>query len=144
MPAPPWAEAPVIADTPDTRAALLAAYRDLHATLQAGDHARVQAAYGTTWQHIARSMYGWSMETFIARTRPFAALAPDGLTLQPLDLVLGPDRFRIERMAGGRLLRIVPDPIVWRVHPGAEDVTTTKVAFFQGPDGRLQVGAVLF
>ena len=145
LPEPPWASAPVLADTPETRARLLAAYRDLHAILQSGDKRRIQASYEPAWRHLVVAMNYDSLDEFIEKTAPFEALAPDdgqGGMLEPLDLVLGPENFEIERMGGGRLIRIVPDPILWR--RDGKYIASTNVAFFQGPDGNLQVGAVLY
>lgn len=144
LPEPPWASAPVIEETPETRARLLAAYRDLHGIVQSGSRRQIQASYEPAWQHLAAAMHYGSLEEIIEKTAPFEALAPDngeGARLEPLDLVLGPDDFEMERMAGGRLVRIIPDPIVWR--NDGKFVFSTNVAFFEGPDGKLRVGAVL-
>ena len=44
--------------------------------------------------------------------------------------------------AGGRLARIVPDPVLWG--DDADNMESTNVAFFLGSDQRLHIGAVLY
>ena len=86
-----------------------------------------------------------SLEQYLEEANPLRDLdknASQGIVLQPLDLPLGPNDFQIERMAGGRLIRIIPDPIIWS--RDGEFVKGTNVAFFEGRDGTLQVGAVLY
>ncbi len=145
LPAPPWARAPRLEDTPELRASLLAAYRELHATISSGDRARIRALYEPAWTHIAATMNYASVDEFLEKTRALDHLGPvdgNGQRLQPLDLVLGERDFVIEFMAGGRLARIVPDPVLWA--DDAENAESTNVAFFLGADQRLHIGAVLY
>lgn len=147
LPDPPWASAPVIEDSPQTRAALLDAYRRLHAVLQSGDRRQVLAAYDTAWRHVAQSMHYASLEEYLEKVRPLEDLAPrdgEGTALQPVDLVMGPQDFQIERMAGGRLIRIIPDPIIWSNESDPDFVFSSNVAFFMDPQGDLVIGAVLY
>lgn len=147
LPAGPWSTAPAIEDTPETRAQLLDAYRELHAILQSGDARQVQASLEPAWRHLAATMHYASLEEYLEKVSPLQDLAvtdSQGRTLQPLDLVLGPKDFQIERMAGGRLIRIIPDPIIWSTPSDPENVGSLNVAFFRAADGSLQVGAVLY
>lgn len=147
LPAAPWSQAPKLEDTPELRASLLAAYRDLHAALSSGDRARIRALYQPAWGHIAASMHYASAEEFMEKAAALENLAPvdpDGRRLQPLDLVMGERDFAIEFMAGGRLARIVPDPVLWAAQDNPDDVQSTNVAFFMGRDQRLHIGAVLY
>ena len=142
----PWADAPVMENTPETRAKLLDAYRKLHAALKSGDRARVRAFYEPAWKHVAATMDYASVDEFIEKAAALESLVGERVgdeVLQPLDLVRGEADFDIEHMAGGRLMRIVPDPIVW-VNPKDPDFpTTTNVVFFQDKDGTLKVGMVV-
>ena len=147
LPAGPWSAAPVIEDTPETRAQLLDVYLKLHAILQSGDARQVQASLELAWRHIATTMQYVSLEEYLEKVSPLQDLAvtdTQGRTLQPLDLVLGPEDFQIERMAGGRLVRIIPDPIIWNTPSDPDNVGSLNVAFFRAADGSLQVGAVLY
>ena len=148
LPAPPWADAPVMEDTPEIRAKLLDAYRVLHAALESEDRTQIRAFYEPAWKHTAAVMNYASVEQFIEKARAFESLArqpADGGVLQPLDLVRGPADFDVEFMDGGRLARIVPDPIVWANGDDAPfPTTTTNVAFFQHSDGSWKVGMVVF
>lgn len=144
FPAFPWARAPVIPDNSQLRQQLLEAYRSLHATLASADRDRVLSAYKFAWAHVASTMHYATVDEFIQKAGVFEDLAPadeNGYVLQPLDLVRGAD-FEIERMAGGRLIRISPDPIVW-TKEGSELVKSTNVAFFLDESGVLQIGVVL-
>ena len=145
LPAPPWARAPRLEDTPELRASLLAAYRELHAAISSGDRARIRALYEPAWTHIAATMHYASVDEFLEKTKGLDHLGPvdsNGQRLQPLDLVQGERDFVIEFMAGGRLARIVPDPVLWG--DDADNMESTNVAFFLGADQRLRIGAVLY
>ena len=147
LPAGPWVSAPVIEDTPENRAQLLAAYRDLHAVLMSGDARKVRAKLELAWRHLAVTMHYASLEEYLEKVAPLQDLTvtdSQGRTLQPLDLVLGPKDFQIERMAGGRLVRIIPDPLIWNTPSDPDNVGSLNVAFFRAADGSLQVGAVLY
>ena len=147
LPAGPWGVAPVIEDTHETRAQLLDAYRKFHAVLQSGDARQVRANLEPAWRHLATTMHYASLEEYLEKVSPLQDLAvtdSQGRTLQPLDLVLGPEDFQIERMAGGRLVRIIPDPIIWNTPSDPDNVGSLNVAFFRAADGSLQVGAVLY
>lgn len=92
-------------------------------------------------------MHYASVDKFIEKTaarEQLRPIDPQGLRLKPLDLVLGERNFVIERMAGGRLLRIVPAPVLWAAPADPDQVQTTNVAFFMGADQRLHLGAVLY
>ena len=147
LPALPWARAPRLEDTPELRASLLAAYDELHAALASGDRARVRALYQPAWTHIAATLHYASVDEFLQKTSGLDHLGPvdsNGLRLQPLDLVLGERDFVVEFMAGGRLARIVPDPVLWTAEGNPDDAASTNVAFFLGADQRLHIGAVLY
>lgn len=142
----PWGDAPVMDDTSETRAKLLDAYRQLHAVLESGDLARIQAFYEPAWKHVAATMNYASVDEFIEKSAPFENLAREQSgdeVLQPLNLVRGETEFDVEYMAGGRLMRIVPDPIIWLGPQGGDFTTSTNVVFFQDKDGTLKVGMVL-
>ncbi|QFQ86581.1 hypothetical protein F8A10_03480 [Paracoccus kondratievae] len=147
LPELPWAKAPVLSDTPELRASLLDAYRELHAALSSGDRDRIRQLYEPAWRQIAASMNYASVDEFIEKTSALEQLGPvdpQGMRLQPLDLVLGERDFVIEFMAGKRLIRIVPDPILWAAADDPDNVQSSNVAFFMGSDKRLHVGAVLY
>lgn len=147
MPELPWATAPALRDTPELRTQLLDAYRGLHAALSAGDRDRTRQLYEPAWRHIAASMNYASVDEFMTKTSALAQLAPadpQGLRLQPLDLVLGERDFVIEFMADQRLIRITPDPILWAAEDNPDTVQSSNVAFFMGRDQKLHIGAVLY
>lgn len=153
FPAPGWADAPVMEDTPETRAKLLGAYRELHAALESNDRARIRAFYEPAWKVIRLAMNYESVDEFIEKSRVFEHLAResvDGEILQPLDLVRGDKDFEIEFMDNGRLARIIPSPIIWTggassfAKDPAEFTTSTDVAFFQDSDGTMKIGVVVF
>lgn len=147
VPIQPWARAPRLEDTPELRASLLAAYRELHSALSSGDRERIRALYEPAWAHIAATMHYASVDEFLQKTSGLDHLGPvdsNGLRLRPLDLVLGERDFVIEFMAEGRLARIVPDPVLWASEANPDDVESTNVAFFLGSDQRLHIGAVLY
>lgn len=64
-----------------------------------------------------------------------------GRRFEALDLVKGKE-FDVEIMAGGRIARIVPDPITWSVDRFGT-TKTSNVAFFLDAEGELRVGTVL-
>ncbi|MCK9549231.1 hypothetical protein [Aquamicrobium sp.] len=147
LPELPWAKAPVLADTPELRTNLLGAYRDLHAAITSGDRDRIRQLYEPAWRQIAASMNYASVDEFIEKTSALEQLGtvdPQGMRLQPLDLVLGEQDFVIEFMADKRLIRMVPDPILWAAAGDPGNVQSSNVAFFMDKDQRLHVGAVLY
>ncbi|TRW95211.1 hypothetical protein FNJ84_17110 [Paracoccus sp. M683] len=147
FPDPVWLKGQVLENTPQMRADLLAAYADLHRVIAGGDEAAITEAYREVWQHTAVTANFGTLEGFLEKASPMKQLAPvnaAGETLQPLDLVLGEKDFQIQMMGGGRLVRIIPDPIIWSAVPGSDHVTSTNVAFYRDADGRFRIGAVLF
>ncbi len=146
FPAFPWADAPVLENAPELRADVLAAYRQLLATLKGGDPAQVRRAYDTAWVYGAESMHYGSVDEFMKEARVLSDLASvdeTGKTLQPLDLVRGEKDYELEFLANGRVVRILPDPIIWTSENEPDEVKSTNVVFFMGPDGQLQIGLVL-
>lgn len=147
FPAPVWAKGKPLTDGPDLRRELLAAYADLHAMIARGDREGLAKAYAEVWQHMAEAGNFGSLENYIEKLQPFDTLAPvtaAGEALQPLDLVMGTADFQIQMMGQGRLVRIIPDPIIWQAAAGSDQATSTNVAFYRGADGKLKIGAVLY
>lgn len=147
MPDFPWAAAPVLEETPQLRAQVLAAYRQLHTILSSANAAQVTQAYGPAWTHVAAAMNYASVEDYIKQSRALADLAPadeSGKTLQPLDLVRGESNFELDFMANGRLVRIIPDPLIWTSQEQPDEVKSSNVVFFMGPDGQLRIGSVVY
>ncbi len=147
MPAFPWTSAPVLKETPELRAQVLATYRQVHAVLSGADPAQITRAYGHAWNYIAPGLHYASLDEYIKASRIFADLAPvdeNGKVLQPLDLIRGEREFELDFMAQGRLVRIIPDPIIWTSDEQPDEVKSTNIVLFMGPDGQLQIGTVLY
>ncbi|MCF6445888.1 hypothetical protein [Nereida sp. MMG025] len=147
LPTAPYADAPKLDASTEFKAELLQAYQTVQTAIAAGDTAQVRALYGPAWSRIATALHYANVDEFMERGEIAGALAAtndQGQTVQPLDLVLGPQAFQVDFMADGRLARIIPDPIIWSDGTADSGVSASAIGFFRDTDGALRIGVVTY
>jgi hypothetical protein len=127
MSTPPWAGSPALSDTPELRRELVAAYRDLHGVIAAGDEAGWRERMALIYAHGALVLGYKDAATLADEIRKRVPLgATEGNQLAPLPADLESDL--LEFGSDNRLVRFTPDPI-WFETPEGESARAYGVFF---------------
>ena len=142
-------EATVLEDTPELREGLRNAYRHIHDLMERGDFRGIRKLMDDRWRHTAIAMnLGLTADDFIRHGEPhkdYVKKQPDGSILRPLhfdERGTPLDQDHLQFMAEGRVVRLVPDPIIWQP-PDARTTTRTGFVFYVTEDLQWKVAAIV-
>ncbi|MFN3881107.1 MAG: hypothetical protein ACK4L8_06735 [Nitrincola lacisaponensis] len=142
-------EATVLEDTPELREGLRNAYRHIHDLMERGDFRGIRKLMDDRWRHTAIAMnLGRTADDFIRHGEPhkdYVKKQPDGSILRPLhfdERGTPLDQDHLQFMAEGRVVRLVPDPIIWQP-PDARTTTRVRFVFYVTEDLQWKVAAIV-
>ncbi|MFM9271828.1 hypothetical protein ACJ7V3_16455 [Halomonas elongata] len=143
-----WAdEATPLKDTPQLRHELRQAYQRLHRLYERGDSEAILREGKAVWDRAGLLMAGGKNAREYIASLPFASQTvglrqePDGPRLESLRLADDPADDTLEFMGNGRLVRILPSPLVWS-YPDQSDKDTVPVVFYRTAAGEWRIATV--
>lgn len=141
-------EAVELEDTPELRRELRDAYRHIHGLINRNDTEAIFDEVEPVWARTAYMLtQRESARDFVDNANQgmdkFGRIRPDGATLQPLYWGDDSQEDQVEFLAGNRLVRIRPTPILWEHSPsGSEHYASFPVVFYKSRDGKWKVADV--
>lgn len=140
-----WLDGQQLTDTPALRRGLRAAYLRIHDQIQRGDAQAYFQEVTPSWNHAAWSMgYREGAEKwaeFSEHWATFGSVLSDGRSLAPLRVNQDPSEDTLEFSGNGRLVRIRPNPILFKKE-GIRSVSMIPLVFYLTPAGEWRIANI--
>lgn len=136
-----FAQAPILRDTADLRSEIISVYSALHSAFLQKTVGAIMPWFEKAWTHTAEAMNFDNLARYVESARIGEGLQDGEFVFGALDLP-NPANLKLEFLAEGRLVRVLPAPIV-KVAPGTQDVFVEyPIAFYRDATGKLTIGFV--